>query len=141
MVARLRHMALVVTDPEKTATFFEEAFGMKRAGLLGNNRGVYVSDGTINVALLRVLNPTDEPVGLSHFGIWVDDIDEAASKAEAAGATYYLGKKSDDPNIFYEVKFRDPDGIVFDITHSGWRGAVKEVLPATEPETTKADNH
>jgi methylmalonyl-CoA/ethylmalonyl-CoA epimerase len=30
------------------------------------------------------------------------------------------------------VKYKDPNGVVFDITHSGWRGAVKEVLPANE---------
>jgi methylmalonyl-CoA/ethylmalonyl-CoA epimerase len=31
---------------------------------------------------------------------------------------------------FYEAKYRDPDGVVFDLTHTGWRGAVKEVVPA-----------
>jgi methylmalonyl-CoA/ethylmalonyl-CoA epimerase len=31
--------------------------------------------------------------------------------------------------VFYEVKYRTPDGIVFDVTESGWRGTVKEVAP------------
>lgn len=26
----------------------------------------------------------------------------------------------------------DPEGTVFDLTHSGWRGAVKEVTPAEQ---------
>jgi hypothetical protein len=26
---------------------------------------------------------------------------------------------------YYEKKYRDPDGIIFDITHSGWRGIEK----------------
>ena len=35
MTARLRHIALSVSDPEKTAKFFEDAFGMKRVGKAG----------------------------------------------------------------------------------------------------------
>ena len=31
------------------------------------------------------------------------------------------------------------DGVVFDLTHSGWRGAVKEVVPATEPAKEPAE--
>jgi len=51
MAARLRHIALSVPDPEKAAVFFEQAFGMKRAGKAGI--GLYMSDGTVNVALLK----------------------------------------------------------------------------------------
>jgi len=32
--------------------------------------------------------------------------------------------------VFYEVKYRMPDGTVFDITENGWKGAVKEVAPS-----------
>src|SRR6266849_2000397 len=51
MAARLRHIAISVPDPEKAAKFFEEAFGMKIAGRAGV--GLYVTDGTVNVALLK----------------------------------------------------------------------------------------
>ncbi len=51
MAARLRHIAISVPDPEKAAKFFEQAFEMKVVGRAGV--GLYVSDGTINVALLR----------------------------------------------------------------------------------------
>ena len=83
MAARLRHIALSVPDPDKAAKFFEEAFGMKRVGKAGI--GCYVSDGTINVALLKY--DGDVPGfhkgyhGLVHFGMWVDNLDEAAKKA------------------------------------------------------------
>jgi len=49
-MAKLRHIALIVPDPEKAAKFFEDAFEMKVAGKA--RRGVYVSDGVMNVALL-----------------------------------------------------------------------------------------
>jgi lactoylglutathione lyase len=128
MVARMRHIALLVTDPEASAQFFENAFGMKRAGKAG--RGLYMSDGVINVALLKV-NPEKEKPGLFHFGMWVDDLDEASKVVEKAGGSYLMGRPDGNPNTFYEVKFQGPDGIVFDLTHSGWRGAVKEVVPAS----------
>jgi len=35
MAARLRHIALSVSDPEKAAKFFEEVFGMERVGKAG----------------------------------------------------------------------------------------------------------
>src|SRR6201998_152296 len=93
MAARLRHIALSVPDPEKAAKFFEEAFGMQRVGKAGI--GCYVSDGTINVALLKY----DGEVpgfhkgyhGLVHFGMWVDNLEETAKKVEDACVTHFAG--------------------------------------------------
>src|ERR1051326_9211376 len=51
MANKLRHIAISVKDPEKTAKFFEEAFGMTRAG--NAQRGIYMTDGIFNVALLN----------------------------------------------------------------------------------------
>ena len=83
-MAKLRHIALIVPDPDKAAKFFEEAFDMKVAGRA--RRGVYVSDGTINVALLK--QEGDEKVGIYHFGMWVDDLDAAEKKVVNAGGKY-----------------------------------------------------
>src|ERR1700722_6374119 len=132
--AKLRHLAISVKDPEKAAKFFEEAFGMTRAG--NAQRGVYMSDGVMNVALL---NFGEEPVpgfdvgyqGLIHFGMWVDDTDAADQRIKQAGGTYLTGRFETNPNVFYEVKYRTPEGFVFDVTANGWRGAVKEVVPAS----------
>jgi methylmalonyl-CoA/ethylmalonyl-CoA epimerase len=124
-MAKLRHIAIIVPDPEKSAQFFEQAFDMKRVGTA--RRGIYVSDGTVNVALLKI-ESDQEKVGLYHFGMWVDDLPAAEEQAQAAGATYLAGRPTS-PNSFYECKYRDPNGIVFDLTHNGWAGAVKEVEP------------
>ena len=139
---KLRHIALSVSDPEAAATFFEQAFGMTRAGRA--MRGWYMTDGVMNVALL---NFKDEAVpgyeklkdvrGVIHFGMWVDNLEEAEKKVIAAGGTYLTGRKETDPNVFYEVKYRTPDGIVFDITDSGWKGAVKHVQPVEDAEPQK----
>jgi methylmalonyl-CoA/ethylmalonyl-CoA epimerase len=124
MATRLRHIAIIVPDPEPAAQFFERAFDMKRVG--SGRRGIYMSDGTVNVALLQKETP-DEAIGLYHFGMWVDDLDAAEKKALAAGATYLTGRP-DSPKSYYEAKYKDPLGIVFDLTHTGWVGAAKEVI-------------
>jgi len=133
-MAKLRHLAIAVKNPEKAAKFFEEAFGMSVVGKA--MRGVYLSDGTMNVALL---NFGEEPVpgfetekgyeGIIHFGMWVDDTDETDRKIRAAGGSYMTGRFEKDPNVFYEVKYKTPEGIVFDVTANGWKGAVKNVEP------------
>ena len=125
-MAKLRHIALSVADLDQARKFFEDAFGMEMVGKAGV--GVYMSDGTINIALLaRDGRPLgyegEEPFyGIDHFGVWVDDID------------HVMGNKSNDPNTFYEVKYRDPQGNLFDLTAHGWNGAVKDVVPARETE-------
>ena len=123
-MAKLRHVALIVEDPEASARFFEQAFDMKRAGTA--RRGIYMTDGTVNVALLKV-EGEKEKVGIYHFGMWVDDLDEAEKKVVDAGGKYLAGRPTS-PNSFYEAKYRNPDGIVFDLTHTGWAGAVKDVV-------------
>ena len=144
MTAQLRHIAIAVPDVAKAQAFFEQAFGMTKAGDAG--RGVYMTDGVMNVALLHF---GDDPVvgvseaddgaepfyGLYHFGMWVDDLDEASERAERAGAEHLRGRRPDEPNRYYEVKYRSPDGLVFDLTTSGWIGALRD--PA---ETDPADS-
>jgi methylmalonyl-CoA/ethylmalonyl-CoA epimerase len=123
-MAKMRHIALIVEDPEASARFFEQAFDLKRAGTA--RRGIYLSDGTVNVALLKK-ETEKERIGLYHFGMWVDDLDAAEKKVMDAGGTYLAGRPTS-PNSYYEAKYRDPSGIVFDLTHTGWAGAVKEVV-------------
>ena len=135
MANKLRHIAISVRDPEATAKFFEQAFGMTRAG--NAMRGIYMTDGTMNVALL---NFGDEPIagmedrpgvqGLIHFGMWVDSVEDADKAIKAAGGKHVQGRKETNPNVYYEVKYRTPEGIIFDVTESGWKGAVKDVTPS-----------
>ena len=128
-MAKLRHVALIVNDPEASASFYENAFGMTRCGKA--RRGIYLTDGTMNLALLR--KEGNERVGVFHFGMWVDDLDEAEKTIQENGGTYLAGRPdsslttghAEASNSWYECKYRDPDGIVMDITHTGWAGAVK----------------
>jgi methylmalonyl-CoA/ethylmalonyl-CoA epimerase len=127
IMSRIRHIAIIVPDAEEAAKFYEQAFGLKRAGKA--RRGVYLSDGIINVALLT-RERDDEPLGLYHFGIWVDDLDAAEKKVVEAGGSYLAGRPTS-PNSFYEAKYKDPNGVVFDLTHNGWAGAAKDAVAKT----------
>jgi lactoylglutathione lyase len=145
MATKLRHIAIAVRDPEACAKFFESAFGMTRAG--NAMRGIYLTDGTMNVALLdfkdeEVAGHEDRPgvQGIIHFGMWVDSLDQSEAAITAAGGKYLTGRQegeTSNPNVFYEVKYTTPEGFVFDITETGWRGAVKDVVPAADLETAK----
>ena len=134
MQHKLRHIAVSVPNVAEAQKFFEEAFGMWKAGDAG--RGVYMTDGVMNVALLAKGGKvegikSDEPFyGPMHFGMWVDDLEQAEEQVKRAGAVHHQGRPPATPNSYYEVKYRDPTGIIFDLTASGWRGAVKNVKPA-----------
>jgi catechol 2,3-dioxygenase-like lactoylglutathione lyase family enzyme len=130
-VNRLRHLALATSDPERTAAFYEAAFGFRRVGALGADNplaeGVLLSDGTLNLAVLRF--KTDQIgrgldyVGPHHFGIVVDA--EAATTARlielGANPLEVGGASSEDAG--FERKFVGPDGTIFDISSRPWPGA------------------
>lgn len=85
--------------------------------------GCHMSDGTISVALLRK-DSEAERIGIDHFGLWVNDMDSATRRVIDAGATA-LDTNPSVSGASYEDKFLSPDGIVFDLTQSGWPGAAK----------------
>jgi catechol 2,3-dioxygenase-like lactoylglutathione lyase family enzyme len=124
---RLRHIAITVPDPEKAAEFYMKAFGLKRVGETDweNAKGVYLSDGEINIALLHYKTEAAagergrDFVGLHHFGFEVEDVAASRRAIEAAGGRHWMGEPKD--GGYYEVKFFDPDGGVVDITQSGWK--------------------
>ena len=135
-MAKLRHIALSVKDPEKTAQFYENAFDLQRVGKTDSPlaKGIYLSDGAINIALLSYksdemsgyVEGVDERgkdfEGLHHMGFVVDNLKEAEEKIESAGGKYLMGRpNSSEPNTFYEMKFRDPQGVIVDVTHLGWK--------------------
>jgi lactoylglutathione lyase len=136
MSARLRHIALSVADPAESAKFFCDSFGFKSVGEYPNK--VYLTDGTMNLALIRFegqvpgFTSKEKFFGIAHFGMWVDDLEEAKRNVEAAGGKYLTGAPPADSTALYEVKYTGPHGVVFDVTHSGWVGAVKEVLPGAD---------
>jgi predicted enzyme related to lactoylglutathione lyase len=131
-MARLRHFAVVVRDLDKSARFYEDVFDLKRVGAetLDLGSAIYLSDGVINLALLTYrgklgsgLEDAANFVGAHHFGFQVDDIAAAQKRIEDAGGTFFFDLGEDPDKANFERKFKDPDGIIFDISRKGWIGA------------------
>jgi catechol 2,3-dioxygenase-like lactoylglutathione lyase family enzyme len=131
MAARLRHFAVVVGDLEKSAKFYESVFGLKRVGqeTLDFAAAIYLSDGVINLALLNYfgkrgsgLDDAKNYVGAHHFGFQVDDLAETQKRIEAMGGKFFFDLGNDAEKENFERKFKDPDGVIFDISKKGWQG-------------------
>jgi len=129
-MARLRHIAVCVKDLEKAAKFYQDVFEMKIVGreTIEIGSAIYMSDGVINMALLNFAgakgNDLKDPrnaVGANHFGFQVDDLVETQRRIEAAGGKFFFDL-GDERHGNFERKFKDPDGVVFDISQHGWVG-------------------
>ena len=140
---KLRHVALSVPDRQESQKFYENSFGME---LIRENETpmasvAYMSDGVMSLALIeyksdeaagKATSPNGEGkefVGLHHLGFWVDDVDVTKDALEENGGRYMMGEVAKDTaggSGYYEIKYRDPNDVIVDITHSGWTGAIKD---------------
>jgi lactoylglutathione lyase len=132
-MARLRHIAVVVKDLEKAADFYAQVFELERIGRedLDIGSAIYMSDGVINMALLNFkggagskasdLKEGSTFVGAHHFGFQVDDLAETQRRIEEHGGKFFFDL-GDERKGNFERKFKDPDGVIFDISHHGWAG-------------------
>ena len=133
-MAKIKHIAIRTPDPEKTAAFYKEVFGLEEVGRA--RAGYYLSDGSINLAILKSNDqgtgetPRDVPgyAGIDHLGFVVDDVEATGKALEAAGGKAMMGRVDlshatpSGPRSYYEIKYRGPDGQVIDITETGWIG-------------------
>ncbi|MGE0629371.1 MAG: VOC family protein [Hyphomicrobiaceae bacterium] len=146
-MAQIRHIAIQSDHPGKTAAFFKQAFGMRevrRAGFDPNDPdaaprpcSVILTDGYISMAILKLAEDQTgvglDYEGLHHIGFVVnDDIDGWTKHLEGLGAPNITTAEQMPKTAHWEIKFRAPSNVVFDISHTTWPGAA-----AVEPETTR----
>jgi catechol 2,3-dioxygenase-like lactoylglutathione lyase family enzyme len=131
---RIRHIALTTKDPSRVAAFYKEAFGMQE--VRRNPRGaVFLTDGYINLAILNPKSAKDADVGaqgegfcgIHHIGFEVENLDRAAENIERANGRQLTRKDAHDLDMAaagdtrnFEMKWAGPDGVVIDISHTGW---------------------
>ena len=88
---------------------------------------MFLSDGTINLAILKFktdqLGKGMDFTGVHHFGVLVEDADKATEKLEALGGDCFMKPDPDEKMGYFEIKFRGPDGTVFDIAEHPWGGS------------------
>ena len=135
---KIKHIALSTQDVDTTAKFYIDVFGMKEIAKIDapGARGYYLSDGDLNLAILNFKNDAVAGVergkgwsGIHHIGFQVENLEAIAEKLAAAGSeprhdvNEALGVghgHRQAENV--EVKYRGPDGIMIDVSETGWVG-------------------
>jgi glyoxylase I family protein len=135
---KIKHIAISTQDVDKTAKFYIEVFGMKEVGKVNSPgaRGYYLTDGDLNLAILNFKNDAVAGVergkdwnGIHHIGFQVESLEEIAERLAAAGSqprhdvNEALGVghgQRHEGNV--EVKYSGPDGVMLDVSETGWVG-------------------
>ena len=127
-MGKLRHIAMQVPDLEKAAKFYETVFEMNRVGEAESPVGnaISLSDGVMNLTLLSfpdgkggMINNQDW-AGLHHFGFVVDDKVATSEKIKKSGGQFFM-ELPEYPGVDAETKFKDVNGVVFDVSEHNWR--------------------
>ena len=124
MLTRIQHAAIVSENFVREAKFYEAVFGMKRSRpgsaeeekAIRTNYAVSISDGYVGVTVIG-RKPGYVP-GLHHFGVDVDDVDEAMRRIKKNyPEVSVLRRPSNRPFATYGA--HDPEGNYFDLTQEG----------------------
>jgi predicted enzyme related to lactoylglutathione lyase len=124
MLTRIQHFAIVSENFVREAKFYEGAFGMQRSKpgseeeqkAIRTNYAVSIGDGYVGVTVIG-RKPGYVP-GLHHFGVDVDDVDEAIARIKKNyPEVAVLKRPSNRPFATYGA--HDPEGNYFDLTQQG----------------------
>jgi catechol 2,3-dioxygenase-like lactoylglutathione lyase family enzyme len=131
-MGKIRHIAIRCEDTEKTAQWLQDALELQVVQRRGSG-AVDLSDGDVNITLLPLgLGAGDRQTraGIEHIGVTVADDAVARRRLLDAGAVELNPVALGD--VYYEAKFRSPEGLVIDVGH--WAGT----SPIPTPETASA---
>jgi len=145
MPTKIQHAAIVSENFVREAKFYEALFGMKRSKpgseeeqkAIRTNYAVSISDGYVGVTVIG-RKPGYIP-GLHHFGVDVDDVDEAMSRIKKNyPEVAVLKRPSNRPFATYGA--HDPEGNYFDLTQEG-RSNRRDVYVEQQREQPRRIHH
>jgi predicted enzyme related to lactoylglutathione lyase len=145
MLTRIQHFAIVSENFVREAKFYETVFGMKRSKpgseeeekAIRTNYAVSISDGYVGVTMIG-RKPGYVP-GLHHFGVDVDDVDEAMSRIKKNyPEVAVLKRPSNRPFATYGA--HDPEGNYFDLTQEGMSNR-RDVYVQQQREQSRRIHH
>jgi catechol 2,3-dioxygenase-like lactoylglutathione lyase family enzyme len=128
-MAKLRHIAIAADDPDSFARTLQDLFDFAEVGRHDSDlaKGVFLSDGTLSIAVLRFhtdqLGKGMDFAGLHHVGFLVDDMDATRTRLKAAGMKTVMDIPEGHDGSFFEAKFMTPDGFLFDVAEHPWLGS------------------
>jgi catechol 2,3-dioxygenase-like lactoylglutathione lyase family enzyme len=137
-MARIRHIALIVKEPEKLYDYYHHLFGVEKVRTSPTG-SVHVIDGLFNLAFLQQTGgevemanthradgtEANQTLGINHYGFIVDKLDEVVGKLDDSirrGESPQNGRPA-------EMRVIDPWGNNFDLSSRGFLGREEKVLP------------
>ena len=135
-MAKIKHIALTTENPAAVAAFYQKAFDMQEIHRSPSG-AVFLTDGYINLAILNWKTEQDADVGangpnyngIHHLGFQVDDLDQACDKLEESQGQELTTREGVERTVAptggrrnFEMKWAGPDGVVIDISQTGWAG-------------------
>ncbi|MEX0802915.1 MAG: VOC family protein [Candidatus Binatia bacterium] len=124
MLSKIQHVAIVSENFVREAKFYESILGMRRSKpgsaeeekAVKTNYALSVSDGYVGMTLIG-RKPGYNP-GLHHFGIDVDDVEEAGARIKRNYPQIAVLKRPSN-RPFATFGAHDSEGNYFDLTQEG----------------------
>lgn len=124
----VRHVGIKTEDPDRLAEFYRFVFGMREVGRVeiakAGTKAVYVSDGTMNLGLVK--NPPVPKPGIQLLGFQVQSIEEVEGRLKSSRGLTYKGeppleiRRRVSGSPYKTVWLQDPDGNYVDLSEEGW---------------------
>lgn len=134
---QIKHIAIATQDAEATAKFYSEVFGLREVAKLDgeNAKGVMLSDGNINMAILDFQNDAvagergKDWSGIHHIGFEVESLEDIEKRLLEANSSpmddvnkaLHAGM-SGPRHTNVETKYEGPNGEMIDVSQTGWVG-------------------
>ena len=125
----IRHVGINTNDPDRLAEFYKFIFSMKeverKKTATKETQAVYLSDGTINLGLIK-----DSPLaklGIQLLGFQVQSLADVEERLKRPYGLTYKGEapieiKHRSPDSPYKgIWLQDPDGNHVDLSEEGWK--------------------
>lgn len=113
MIKGIAHLCIRVVDLEKTARFYCDGLGLKKAFDFirdGKVVGFYLRVGNGNYLEIFQREPVEAgPSPIDHLCLETDSIDEVNARLSAAG--YAVGEKKMGADHAWQAWLTDPDGV------------------------------
>lgn len=119
---RLDHISLLVRDLDRSASFYQTAFGLpeiengtRRPEIrwfgISEYQALHITEGDVSTTHLEKQ---------THFAVCADDLDAMVAHLKASGIAYYdwagnQGSLTGRPDGFRQIYVRDPDGYLVEI--------------------------
>jgi catechol 2,3-dioxygenase-like lactoylglutathione lyase family enzyme len=145
MLTRIQHVAIVSENFVRESRFYESVLGMKRSKpgsaeeekAVKTNFALSITDGYVGMTVIG-RKPGYVP-GLHHFGIDVDDVEQACARIkERYPAVAVLKRPSNRP--FATFGAHDPEENYFDLTQEGMQNR-RDVYVETAREQARRVHH